>query len=398
MATDPLLRRKKLRALQFNVWLDGARVRDGLSLIANAIIDSEADVVSLVEVKNLKGDFVERLKRKLKERGVLYYGTFQGNPRKFGLDADTAILSRFPITEESVIYRTRENCIVRSLIDLSSDDDNSTPHILAVYSVHLEYRCYSCYLPRGYNSYSNQFPGWSMIRNGKSRSGWLGTVMFWLETVVMFLARNYRDIEPQPMTDAELIQQDNIESTRPEAIRHLIDDAGTLEENIPIIVMGDFNEPSTLDWTESMSHIAGHNGLVYKWDTTELLDQSGFIDAYRHLYPDPVTHPGFTWPSAAQGPGEREMPKRTNWIKRADERDRLDYIFFKDTKNSGCELKAADAWLVGTPVTLVRDEFVDESKLLFQDKYSYGVGSPWPSDHRAVMTVFETIFGATRQK
>lgn len=387
MATDPaLFPRKKLRALQFNVWLDGARVRDGLSLIANAIIDSEADVVSLVEVKNLKGDFVERLKRKLQERGVLYYGTFQGNPRKFGLDADTAILSRFPVTEERVIYRTKENCIVRSLIDLSSDDGNSAPRILAVYSVHLEYRCYSCYLPRGYNSNSHQFPGWGMIKNSKPGSGWLTNCIFWASD---------RDLEPQPMTDAKLIRQDNIESTRPEAIGRLIDDARALEENIPIIVMGDFNEPSTLDWTESTSHIADHNGLVYKWDTTELLNQSGFIDAYRDLYPDPVTHPGFTWPSAAQGPGEHKMPKRTNWIKRADERDRLDYIFFKDSKNSSCKLKAADAWLVGTPVTVVRDELVDESKLMFQDKYSYGVGSPWPSDHRAVMTVFETIFGAT---
>lgn len=139
--------RKKLRALQFNVWLDGTRVRDGLSLIANTIIESDADIISLVEVKNLRGDFVQKLKKKLEERGVVYYGSFVGNPRKFGLDADTCILSRYPVTQEKVVYRTRENCIVRSMIHLDGDS-NDGGNTVAVYSVHLEYRCYSCYLPR----------------------------------------------------------------------------------------------------------------------------------------------------------------------------------------------------------------------------------------------------------
>lgn len=145
--------------------------------------------------------------------------------------------------------------------------------------------------------------------------------------------------------------------------------------------MGDLNEPSTLDWTEETSDLADHNGLVYNWDTTELLKQSGFVDAYREVYPNPATHPGFTWPAAAQG-ADDEKPKMTNWIKMADERDRLDYIFFKG------QLKPVNAWLVGTPACAVRDEFINESEM-FQDKFSYSIGSPWPSDHRAVMAVFE---------
>lgn len=368
MVADSAAVPRQLRALQFNVWLDATRVKDGLSLVANTIIESEADIVSLVEVKNLRGDFVEQLKKKLKERNVVYYGTFPGNALKFGLDADTAILSRYPVTEQRIVYRTRENCIVRSMIDYE------TLGVLAVYSVHLEYRSYSCYLPRGYNSHGDLFPGWGMI--GKPRfyslTGWLGRVLF-----------GQGNDELQPMTDPKLIRQDNIASTRPEAMARLIEDARHLEEKItPIVIMGDFNEPSTLDWTESTSHLADHNGLVYKWDTTELLKQSGFTDSYRDLYPDPATHPGFTWPAAAQGTGD-EAPKTTDWIKLADERDRLDYIFFK-----GNQLKPIDAWLVGTPITVVRNDFVDESTL-FQDRCSYCVGSPWPSDHRAVMTVFE---------
>lgn len=357
----------QIRALQFNVWLDATRVRDGLSLTANTIIESGADIVSLVEVKNLHGDFVEKIKKQLKKRNCTFYGGFTGNPLKFGLDADTAILSRYPVTEEKIIYRTRENCIVRSMIDVEGT-------LLAVYSVHLEYRCYSSYLPRGYNSNSQQFPGWNMI--GTSRWRFYGT------SRLRKLLWRKDDDEPKAMTDPKLIRQDNIASTRPEAMAHLIDDARLLEENnVPIVIMGDFNEPSTLDWTESMSHIADHNGLVYKWDTTELLRQSGFTDSYRELYPDPTTHPGFTWPAAARASGE--LPKKTDWIKMADERDRLDYVFYK-----GHQLEASDAWLVGTPVTVVKSDFVDESKI-FQDRCSYSIGSPWPSDHRAVMTVFE---------
>eukprot|EP00567_Pseudictyota_dubia_P013192 CAMPEP_0197437152 /NCGR_PEP_ID=MMETSP1175-20131217/4450_1 /TAXON_ID=1003142 /ORGANISM="Triceratium dubium, Strain CCMP147" /LENGTH=82 /DNA_ID=CAMNT_0042966601 /DNA_START=23 /DNA_END=267 /DNA_ORIENTATION=- len=82
--------------------------------------------------------------------------------------------------------------------------------------------------------------------------------------------------------------------------------------------MGDFNEPSTLDWTQDTAHLADHNGLVYPWDTTERLKQHGFVDSYRELYPNPKTHPGFSWPAAAQGVGE--TARKTDWIKGADER------------------------------------------------------------------------------
>ena len=93
--------RKEIRALQFNVWLDGTRVPGGIGLIADTILQSKADIVSLVEVKNLLGDFVDKLQKELNQQRSSpadhYYGQFAGNPHKFGFDADTAILSKFPI-------------------------------------------------------------------------------------------------------------------------------------------------------------------------------------------------------------------------------------------------------------------------------------------------------------
>ena len=348
--------KRTLKALQFNVWLDATKVRGGLGLCADTILDSGADIVSLIEVKNLRGDFVERLKKELESKSTVeWYGKFAGNARKFGWDADTAILSRYPILdEEKIVYRTRENCVVRSILDVHNGQR------LAVYSVHLEYRSYTCYLPRGYNSNSKLFPGWGMIRgptNNRSWGCWMWEMVF---------GGGQQQQQPLPMINPELIRQDNIASTRPEAIQRLMDDARSLErqhndgEQIPIIIMGDFNEPSALDWTTATANTADHNGLVYPWDSTELLRQDGYVDSYREVYPDPVKNPGYTWPAAARGTDG--VRKKTSWLKMADERDRIDFIFYKKG-GQGCLscLQAKDSWLVGTPISVVRNAFVDES-------------------------------------
>ncbi|CAB9500326.1 Endonuclease Exonuclease phosphatase [Seminavis robusta] len=369
-----------LKCLQFNVWLDATRVREGLELTADAIIDSKADIVSLIEVKNFTGDFVGRLKKALKARGVDFYGSFAGNPFKLSMDADTAILSRYPITEQTVVYRTLENCIVRSIVQVNHHhQDNKTPLPVAVYSVHLEYRSYTCYLPRGYNSFSWNFPGWKARRSPKS----------WKEMI--FCQPGNHPLEP--MVDPQLIHEDNMQSGRPQAIEKLMEDAATLSDTVAaVIVMGDFNEPSALDWTKATAQTVDHNGLVYEWDSTRLLLENGYVDSYRELYPNPVTHPGYTWPSAAQGNGATHK-KKTDWAKLSDERDRIDFIFYKNNnpQQQQLSLKAHDAHLVGTPIMTARDTLVDESDLPYEDKIHYGIEAPWPSDHRAVLTEFRLV-------
>lgn len=108
----------------------------------------------------------------------------------------------------------------------------------------------------------------------------------------------------------------------------------------------------------------------------------GLYGCYRQIYPNPVMHPGYTWPVAAKGTNVRDY-KTTDWSKRADERDRIDFIFAQ-----GKQLEVKDAMLEGTPVAVVKGSFVDESKV-FQDHWSHEVGSPWPSDHRAVLAVLD---------
>jgi exodeoxyribonuclease-3 len=95
------------------------------------------------------------------------------------------------------------------------------------------------------------------------------------------------------------------------------------------------------------------------WPFTQKLEEQGFVDLFRSVYPDPLLKPGFTW--------SPNIPPETAAATVDDHRDRIDFIFGK-----GQSLKVLSAAVVGEtgPYT---DIAVD----------------PYPSDHRAVVTVVE---------
>ena len=122
------------------------------------------------------------------------------------------------------------------------------------------------------------------------------------------------------------------------------------DQNAPIFIVGDLNEPSYLDWTAEVV-ATGRCLLPVAWPTTKALSEAGFVDAYRQIHPNPVTHPGITWtPTVAASD-----PK--------DHHDRIDYIFVEGKKG---EVKNVE--IVGE-----RSELADI------------VISPYPSDHRALV-------------
>ena len=88
-----------------------------------------------------------------------------------------------------------------------------------------------------------------------------------------------------------------------------------------------------------------HN--IVPWQTSLLLTESGFIDAFRQMYPDPATHPGLTWPVNNKGIPVSDLA----WAAEADERDRIDYIYYyPDSRFSLVDIKmerssGANAWL-----------------------------------------------------
>ncbi|WP_020573224.1 discoidin domain-containing protein [Actinopolymorpha alba] len=63
----------------------------------------------------------------------------------------------------------------------------------------------------------------------------------------------------------------------------------------PIILGGDFNTMSHLDWSGRFADAPGHKGLVLEWPVTKLFTDAGFTDVYRYALPDAGRYPGQTW-------------------------------------------------------------------------------------------------------
>jgi hypothetical protein len=144
-----------------------------------------------------------------------------------------------------------------------------------------------------------------------------------------------------------------------------------------VLLGGDFNEPSHLDWTESTKNDFDHHGLVIPWTVSQLLTDKGYKDVYREVYPNPVTHPGITFPANTPN-----VPvKKLTWAPEADERERIDFIYYAPHP----KLKLINAFVWGPDSSISRSSVVGNEA---QDLIRIGEGV-WPTDHKAVLAIFE---------
>ena len=168
----------------------------------------------------------------------------------------------------------------------------------------------------------------------------------------------------------------NTDSQRDDAIRLFIEQARKdMAEGYSIILGGDFNEPSHRDWVEANKNLYDHNGMVIPWTVTTLLEDAGFIDSYREIYPNPLTHPGFTYPSD----NPLKTPEKLTWAPKADERDRIDFIFYQ-----GKGLQAEKAVIFGPKGSIVRSQRVEETS---KDQF-LTPKNVWPTDHKGLLVTF----------
>ena len=123
-------------------------------------------------------------------------------------------------------------------------------------------------------------------------------------------------------------------------VDHLITDL-----KIPVIIGGDFNSPSHLDWTESTKEF--HYGKSVVWPVSWLMMEHGYIDSFREANPDPTQTLEGTWGYLSP----RDIIS-----------DRIDFVYYKSQK-----LKTRS------------------SKIVMKDPE----GGFFNSDHRAVLTEFE---------
>lgn len=318
---------KELKVMQMNIWQEGTMVEGGFEAIAGEVARLEPDIVMFSEVRNYNGkQFITRILKALEERGKTYYGE--------NSTLDVGILSKYKIEDQHPNYPLEKDAgsVLKAKMTIAG-------RTVVVYSAHLDYTHYACYLPRGYSGIT-----WKKL--------------------------------DAPVVDAAEIEKANNESMRDEAIRLVIEDSRNEKGNI-ILLGGDFNEPSHLDWQENTKDLWDHHGAVVRWDCSVLLEKAGFRDAYRVKYPNPVTHPGFTFPSDNKGVPTQKLA----WAPEADERDRIDFIYFMPDK----KLKLKDIVVVGPSRSVIRGERVEEDT---KDRFIQPLGV-WPTDHKAVLATFK---------
>lgn len=317
-----------LKVMQFNIWQEGTSVTNGMTYIRNIINTVDPDIVCFSEVRNYSGDWTAKIVKSLAAVGKTYYGAYVKN-------TDVSLISKYPISSSECVFPLNSD---RGSIASFVVNVNATP--ILVCSAHLDYTYYATYLPRGYAcGGSGKYAGWNALSPFA------------------------------PETSLTMIAAQNKASQRDEEIAAFIN--YTKDETRPVLLLGDFNEPSCLDWTEKQANLYDHNGVIYEWNSTLLLKNAGFTDAYRQVYSDEVLNPGITWPSVASNGGQS-----TSWTPLSDERDRIDYIFFK-----GAGVNATAASLVGPQGCYVKNTATTAGN--GNDVFEVS-GMPWPSDHKAV--------------
>jgi exonuclease III len=129
-------------------------------------------------------------------------------------------------------------------------------------------------------------------------------------------------------------------------ITAIVSGLDTLMQTIaaPIIIGGDFNSGSHLDWVESTKD--AHYGKIVEWPVSKLMIDNGFTDSFREANPDPTKTLDGTW----------------GFLSDDIISDRIDFIYYKGEN--------------------VKTKF---SKIV-QDDPPNGF---FNSDHRAILSVFE---------
>lgn len=319
--------RNRFTILQLNLWHEGSKVPDGYQGILDVLDQVNADVVFLCEIRNPDGNkFMPGILKDLEARGKHYYGET--------LDLSVGILSKFrpdEVVKCCIVPGDEHRAMLKAVIPIAGQT-------ICFYSCHLDYRHYECYLPRGYSGTS-----WEKI--------------------------------DAPVTDEAIILEANRLSFRDESIRAFIQDAqAEINKGRPVIMGGDFNEPSHLDWQADTKNLYDHNGAVVNWDCSVMLYQAGFRDAYREKHPNPVKYPGFTFPAGNKLAEEAKLEKLA-WAPEADERDRIDFIYYHPVNAA---ISIQKSLLVGPPETVLRGEIIRDGA---KDKFFTPKGT-WPTDHK----------------
>ena len=169
-----------------------------------------------------------------------------------------------------------------------------------------------------------------------------GTRMLFVNLWLHYLPDYFQDIKT--MSPESLIQGEG--TSRLQEITAIMNSVDSLEKslNYPIIIGGDFNSGSHLDWIERTKEF--HYGKIVEWPVSKLMSERGYTDSFREAHPDPALTMDGTWGFLSDGIIS----------------DRIDFIYYKGTK--------------------LHTKY---SKIVMDDP----PGGFFNSDHRAILSIFE---------
>ncbi|MET7392216.1 endonuclease/exonuclease/phosphatase family protein [Dactylosporangium sp. NPDC005572] len=117
-------------------------------------------------------------------------------------------------------------------------------------------------------------------------------------------------------TRAEVLDLE--QQVRVPAVRDLVRVLPALaRQGIPVLLTGDFNSPSHLDWTPAVAKVRPEVRYPVRWPASAALAGAGLVDTFREAHPDPVRDPGFTWTPGSPESDPHEVHDRIDWVLRA---------------------------------------------------------------------------------
>ncbi len=172
--------------------------------------------------------------------------------------------------------------------------------------------------------------------------------LLFLDTWLHYLPDYLKEVRAGKMSAEELVAGEG--ETRHSEIRQILTEMAPLlaeEKTRPVIMSGDFNSGSHLDWIPATKAV--HAGYAIEWPVSKAMTQAGFKDSYRELHINPLLDLGLTWtPRAATSSDKYGL------------RDRIDYIYY-----------------LGDQLQPIESKVLDYHPIMF------------PSDHAGVLTVFK---------
>ena len=143
-------------------------------------------------------------------------------------------------------------------------------------------------------------------------------------------------LTPTEKSEQEILAWDD-EGTRDEEVRRILSVLKPFlaeADSIPVIMGGDFNSHSHLDWTEATKDMYNHGGAVVNWTVSKEMEKAGLKDSFREMHPDPTKELGVTW---YWSDGDVK-----------DRMDRIDYIYYIGKKLRATKSETYNADLPGT--------------------------------------------------